>query len=77
MCSCVSGPKNIAEVEDPHYFRDLTLSDSWLFPKIKCLKGTKISGYGRQKKCDHGTESYSTTGIPKISNSSSIVGLSA
>jgi len=56
----------------------LALNDFWLFPKNNvCLNGTKISGYWGIKRCDV-MESYSTTGVPKnVSNSGSIVGLSA
>jgi hypothetical protein len=40
---------------------------SGCFQKKVCLKGTKISGYSRHpKKCDDGTESCSTTGVPKM-----------
>jgi hypothetical protein len=43
----------------------------WLLDVSKnkvCLKGMKISGYGRHpsKKCDDGTESCSTTGVPEM-----------
>jgi hypothetical protein len=39
---------------------------SGCFQKYKVfLKGTKISGYWRHKKCDD-TESYSTTAVPKM-----------
>jgi hypothetical protein len=36
--------KSITEIEQPSYFPDLTPNDLWLFQKIICLKGTKISG---------------------------------
>jgi len=42
----------------------------WLVTVSKnnvCLKGMKISGFWRHlKKCDSGTESCSTTGVPKM-----------
>jgi hypothetical protein len=65
-------------MEHPPCSHDLTPNGFWLFPKINCIKGTKISWYWRHpKKCDN-TESYSTIGFPKnVSNSGSIVGLSA
>jgi hypothetical protein len=44
-------------------------NDFWLFPEIKsALEGRKfqdIENIKKKKKCDDGTESYSTTGIPK------------
>jgi hypothetical protein len=46
------------------------LISEWLLALSKnkvCLKGAKISGYWRHpKKCDEGTENYSTTGVPKM-----------
>jgi hypothetical protein len=39
----------------------------WLFPKIKsALKGPRFQGTENIQKCDDGTESYTTTGIPKM-----------
>jgi hypothetical protein len=36
--------KSITEMEHPPY-PHLSPKDFWLFPKIVCLKGRKISGY--------------------------------
>jgi hypothetical protein len=56
--------KSIIEKEHPPYSPD----NFWLFAEIKfCLKGTKISGHWiHPKKCDNGTESYSTAGVPEM-----------
>jgi hypothetical protein len=53
--------QSFIERERPPYFSDLDPNDFRLFPGILCLKGTKTS-----KNCDSGTESCSTTGVPKI-----------
>jgi hypothetical protein len=55
-------------MEHPPYSPDLVPNDFWLFPKVNSvLKERWFSGYWRHpKKCDDGTESYSTTGVPKI-----------
>jgi len=45
---------------------DLAPYDFWLFQKIKsALKGRRFQDTEDIKKCDHGTESYSTTGVPE------------
>jgi hypothetical protein len=67
-------------MKHPPAYPDLIPTDFWLFPKIKsALKGRIFQDiYGIQRKCDDGTEIYSTTGVPKnVSNSCSIVGLRA
>jgi hypothetical protein len=38
----------------------------WLFPKIKSLLKGLCDGIEDIKECDVGTESYSTTGVPKM-----------
>jgi hypothetical protein len=60
--------KSITETEHPPYSSNLDLNDFWLFPKIKSvLKGQRFQDTEDiQRKCDDGTERYSTTGIPKI-----------
>jgi hypothetical protein len=72
-------PKNsITEVEYPSYSPDLPPNDFLLFTKMKSiLRGRKFQDTEDIKKCDDGTERYSTTGVPNISNSAGIVGLSA
>jgi hypothetical protein len=49
---------------------DLDPSDLWLFQKIKsALKFRRFKDnkdIPKKKKCDDGTESYSTTGVPKM-----------
>jgi hypothetical protein len=45
----------------------LAPNDFFLFPKIVCLKGTKISGWWRHpNESDDGTESCSTTRVRKM-----------
>jgi hypothetical protein len=68
-------------VEQPPFLLcspELTPNDFCVFQKMKyALKGTKISGY-RKNKCDRGTESYYTTENQRnASNSGNIVWLSA
>jgi hypothetical protein len=67
-------------MEHPQHFCDLALDIFWLLLKIKYalkeLRSEDIEDI--QKKCDDGTESSSTTEVPKnVSNGGSIVGLSA
>jgi hypothetical protein len=72
--------KSTTEMEHPPYSPDVAPNNFWLFPKIKsAFNGTNIEGYWRHhNKCDDGSESYFTTGVPKhISNNGSIVGQSA
>jgi hypothetical protein len=47
---------------------DLAPNDIWLFPKIKSAlkRGSFQDTEDIQKKCDEDTESYSTTGVPKM-----------
>jgi hypothetical protein len=33
---------------------------------MSALKGRRFQGMKISKKCDNGTESYSTTGVPKM-----------
>jgi len=67
VCEAFSGPKTITEMEHPHSFPDLSLNDFWLFPKIKsALKKRRLEDTVDIKICDDGTESSSTTGVPKM-----------
>jgi hypothetical protein len=72
MCSLSSSfwPKNkLLKWNTPPLFP--WFGSRWLLAVSKnrvCLKGMKISEYWRhpkKKKCDDGTESYSTTEVPK------------
>jgi hypothetical protein len=48
-------------MEHPSCSSDLAPNDFWLFPKIKSpLKGRKF------QDTEDGTESYSTSGVPKM-----------
>jgi len=59
--------KSITEMEHSSYFPNWALSDFCLFPKINsALKGQKFQDNRGIKKCDNGTESYSTAGVPKL-----------
>jgi hypothetical protein len=60
--------KSITEIEYPHFSANLALNDFWLFPKIKSvLKGHRFQDTEDTiKKCDYGTESYYTTGVPQM-----------
>jgi hypothetical protein len=76
--------KSITEMEYPSYSPDLALNDFWLFPNINyAFKGRIFQNIEhikkKKKKCDNGTESYSTTGVPKMfpTVAGSIIGLSA
>jgi hypothetical protein len=57
-------------VEHPPYSPDLASNDFWLFTEIKsALKGRifqDIEAVQKEKKYDNGSESYSTTGVPKM-----------
>jgi hypothetical protein len=54
-------------MEHPSCSPDLAPNDFWLFPKIKiALKGRSFQDTEDIQKCDHGSESYSTTGVPEI-----------
>jgi hypothetical protein len=54
-------------MEHPSYPPDFTLNIFWLFPKIKsALKGRRFQDTADIKKCDDGTESYSTTEVPTM-----------
>jgi hypothetical protein len=57
-------------MKHPPYSCDLVRNDFLLFLKIKStLKGQRyqdIEDIQKKKKCDDGTESYSTTGVPKM-----------
>jgi hypothetical protein len=61
-------PKSITKMEHPPYSPDLALNDFWLFPNIKsALQQRRFQDNDDiQKNGDDGTESYSTTGIPKM-----------
>jgi histone-lysine N-methyltransferase SETMAR len=37
--------KSVTEMNTPPHSPDLAPNDFWLFPKIVCLQGTKVSGY--------------------------------
>jgi hypothetical protein len=53
----------------PPFFLDLEPNGFWLFLKIKsALKGQKFQDIEniQKKKCDDGTESYFTTGVPRM-----------
>jgi hypothetical protein len=51
----------------PYYSPDLAPNDFWLFPKIRsALKGRRFQDNKDVQKSDKSTESYSTTGVPKI-----------
>jgi hypothetical protein len=54
--------KSITEMEHPLYSPDLVPHDFWPFPKMKsALKGRRFQDTEDiKKKCDDGTESYST-----------------
>jgi hypothetical protein len=45
---------------------DLALNNSWLFPKIKFALKRRFQNIKDTQKCDKGTESYSTTEVPKM-----------
>jgi hypothetical protein len=69
-------------MEHPPYSPDLDPNDLWLFTKINsALWGRRCQDIEQiqQKKCDDGTESYSTRGFPEMfpTVAGSIVGLSA
>jgi hypothetical protein len=54
-------------MDHPHHSPDLAPNDFWLFPKIKsALKGPRFQDNEDTKKCDDGTESYSTAEVTKI-----------
>jgi hypothetical protein len=57
----------------------LAPNEFWLFPKESLPQRDKYFRILKtSKKCDNGTESYSTAGVPKnVPNSGSIVGLRA
>jgi hypothetical protein len=58
---------SITEMEHLPYSPDLASSEFWLFPKIKsALKGRNFKPIEDIKKCDDGTGSCSTTGVPKL-----------
>jgi hypothetical protein len=58
-------PQNsITEMEHPSCSPDLAMNDFWLFPKIKsALKGGRFQD---TEYIHDSTESYSTTGVPKM-----------
>jgi histone-lysine N-methyltransferase SETMAR len=59
--------KSIIEMEHPPCSPDVAPNDFWLFPKINsALKGRRFRDIEDIKKCDYGTESCSTTGVPKM-----------
>jgi hypothetical protein len=60
--------KSITEMKHQPCFPDLALIDFWLFPKMKStLKGRRFQDVeDTKKKCDDGTESLSTTGVPEM-----------
>jgi len=68
-------------MEHPPYNSDMASTDFWLFPKMKfSLKGRRFQdNEDIQKKCANCTESYSTTGVPKMLTivAGSIIGQSA
>jgi hypothetical protein len=70
---------SITDIEHPPYSPDLAMNDFSLFPNLQsALKGRKFQDIEDiQKKYGDGTESFSTTGVSKLSNCGSIVGLSA
>jgi hypothetical protein len=54
-------------MEHPSYSHDLAPNDFWLFPKTNSsLQGQGFQDIKDIKKCDDSTESYSTTGVPKM-----------
>jgi hypothetical protein len=55
-------------MEHPPHSPDLAPNDFWLFPKIKsAVKDRRFQDTEDiQNKCDDGTESYSTAGVPKM-----------
>jgi hypothetical protein len=54
-------------MEHPICSSNLALNDFWLLPEIKsALKGRKFQDVEDTQKSDDGTESYSTTGVPKM-----------
>jgi histone-lysine N-methyltransferase SETMAR len=59
--------KSITEIEHPPCSPDLAPNGFLLFPEIKsALKTRRFQVLKTSKqKCDDGTESYSTTGVPK------------
>jgi hypothetical protein len=59
--------KSITEMEHPPYSPNLTLNDFWLFPKIKSVRRERrFQDVEDIQKCDDGTESDSTTGVPRM-----------
>jgi hypothetical protein len=60
--------KSITEMERPTCSPDSAPNDFWLFLKINsALKGRRCQDIEDIKKCDDGTVSYSTTGVPEMS----------
>jgi hypothetical protein len=59
--------ESITEMEHTPCSPDLAPNNFWLFPKIKsALKGQRFQDLKTLKKCNDGTESYSTAGVPKL-----------
>jgi hypothetical protein len=70
--------KSITEMEHPLYSPDLALNDLWLFPKIKSvLKGRRFQDSEDIKKCDYHWKLFNNRSSKNVSNSGSIIGLSA
>jgi hypothetical protein len=58
--------KSITETKDPPCSPNLALNNFWAFLNTRySLKG-RFQDIEDIQNCDDGTESYSTTGIPKI-----------
>jgi hypothetical protein len=69
--------KSIIEIQHSLYTPDLAPNDFWLFPKIVCLKGTKISGYSRlSKNVTTVLKAMHNRNSKNIPNSGNITGLS-
>jgi hypothetical protein len=59
--------KSVTETVHPPCSLDLAPNDFWLFPNINsALKRRRFQDIEDIKKCDDGTESCSTTGVPKM-----------
>jgi histone-lysine N-methyltransferase SETMAR len=57
--------KSISEMGHPPCSPDLAPNDFWLMPEMRsALKGRRCQDTEDIKKCDDGTQSCSTTGVP-------------
>jgi hypothetical protein len=57
---------SITEMEHPSCSPNLAPNGFWLFPKIRSALKGRIFQNMEDIKCEDGTETYSTTGVPKM-----------